>query len=375
MGVQSMEDESVTSGTDKIVRRATVGIFLILFVHMLIYAHAFMIPVVASVLAYLSLRPAQKFLQRRGLPGSIFAGVVIVAAALMLFVGATWLAKPVSDSVRLVPTAIRDLQGALREGGPGIFAEIGRAAEEAKDAVEGEEAEDTVKVEVVEGSSTVERLIDIGPALVGQVIFVLALLFFLLASGDLFTRKLVDSFSRFEDKKRSLRLLMDAQDDLGRYLAGITIINFCLGVVVGIAMLLWGLDQWIVIGFLAFVLNYVPYLGAILGAFIAGLHGYGEFHDVWPAIGVAVTYQMLSAFEGQFVTPYVIANRLKMNAPVVFFTVAFFAWIWSFIGMIVAIPVLIVIKRILDANPSTQSIGHFLAEDRRVAKGEEARAE
>lgn len=364
--------EELAVRVDKMTRRAIMGIFLILLVHMLIYAHAFLIPSVAAILVYLAMRPLQKALLRRGVPGTLFAGFVIVMASVVLFVGATWMAKPVSESVRLVPTAIRDVQVALRQGGPGVFYEIGKAAEEAKEMVEGDDTGETVKVEVVDESSAVERLINIGPALVGQVIFVLALLFFLLASGDLFTRKLVDSFDRFKDKKRSLRLLTEAQDDLGTYLGGITIINIGLGTTVAIAMFFWGLDQWIVIGFLAFMLNYVPYLGAIVGAAIAGLHGYGDFHDVWVALGVAATYQLLSGLEGQFVTPYIIAYRLKLNAPIVFLAVAFFAWIWSFVGMVVAIPILIVVKRILDANESTRAIGNFLAEDRTARRDEEA---
>ncbi|MXQ08465.1 AI-2E family transporter [Alphaproteobacteria bacterium GH1-50] len=350
---------------DKALRRATIGIFLILFVHMLIVANQFLIPVVAAVLAYLALRPAQKWLARRGISGGVFGAVVIVTVACSLLLGATWLSKPVAESVRLLPSAIRDAQSALRDGPPGIFSELTEAAKEAQEAVEegsGEdpEEEQTVKVKVVEDDKTVQQLALLGPTLLAQVVLSLALLFFLLSSGDLFTRKIIDSFDRFEDKKRSLKLLTDAQDDLGNYLGGITLINFCLGVVIAIGMYLWGIPQYMVIGFLGFALNFIPYLGAILGTAIAGLHGYGAFGDIWPALGVAATYYGASAIEGQFVTPYVIANRLRLNAPVVFVAVAFFAWVWSFIGMIVAIPILIVVKRLLDANASTANIGRFL---------------
>lgn len=365
---------------EKVVRRAVVGIFLILLVHMLIAANDFLIPVVASLLSYLTLRPPQKWLARRGVGGGIFAAFVIVGVSVLLFVGAAWLSRPVSESVRLLPTAIRDAQSVMRSGSPGIFSEIAEAAEETREAVEEGNADETedskaLKVEVVEKDRTVEQLVSIGPSLLGQVVLSLALLFFLLASGDLFSRKIVESFDRFEDKKRSLKLLNEAQDDLGNYLGAITLINICLGATIAVLMYLWGIPEYLVLGFLGFALNFIPYLGAIAGAAIAGLHGYGTFYDIWPALGVAATYYGATALEGQFITPYVIASRLRLNAPVVFIAVAFFAWIWSFIGMIVAIPILIVVKRLLDANPGTANIGRFLEGHRKVESSDETGSE
>lgn len=71
---------------------------------------------------------------------------------------------------------------------------------------------------------------------------------------------------------------------------------------------------------------------------------FSEFRELWPTFGVFFTYMALTSFEGQLMTPYLLSSRLKLNTPFVFISVAFFAWIWSVIGMVVAVPILIVAK-------------------------------
>lgn len=62
------------------------------------------------------------------------------------------------------------------------------------------------------------------------------------------------------------------------------------------------------------------------------------------------------------VTPVIISRRMHLNTTVVFLAVAFFAWIWSVMGMVVALPVLIVIKIACDETHSLRTLGRFLGE-------------
>ncbi len=115
-------------------------------------------------------------------------------------------------------------------------------------------------------------------------------------------------------------------------------------------------------GVIAFALNFIPFLGAVAGgAVFAALAAYSEFQALWPTVGVFLTYVVLTGTEGgQLITPKLLSNRLKLNTTVVFLAVAFFAWIWSVIGMIVAVPILIVVKIVLDEIEATRRIGAFL---------------
>ena len=192
--------------------------------------------------------------------------------------------------------------------------------------------------------------------------FALILLFFLVASGDLFLMKMLQSFERFSDKRRAVVVMKAIEDRLGYYLGGIALINAGLGVVIGAAMYLWGLPSAIVLGFMAFGLNFVPFLGGLMGATIAAAVAFVSLDGTWAAVGVFVTYIALTSIEGQFITPMAISRRMRLNTTIVFLTVAFFAWIWSVMGMVVALPILIVIKIICDETQSFATLGRFLGD-------------
>ncbi len=92
------------------------------------------------------------------------------------------------------------------------------------------------------------------------------LLYFLLASGDVFTRKCIELTPHFRDKRAVRVLIGDAQAAIGNYLLTVTVINVGLGVVVGSVMWLIGMPSPILWGVLACLLNFIPYVGAVFGA-------------------------------------------------------------------------------------------------------------
>jgi predicted PurR-regulated permease PerM len=65
--------------------------------------------------------------------------------------------------------------------------------------------------------------------------------------------------------------------------------------------------------------------------------------------------------EGQFVTPYFVGRSLKMNTVVIFLSIALGAWLWSVMGMLVAVPLLVTIRAFCEHVPQLQSVGDFLS--------------
>ena len=78
---------------------------------------------------------------------------------------------------------------------------------------------------------------------------------------------------------------------------------------------------------------------------------------------MALTYLGLTSLEGQIITPYFVSRRLQMNTVVVFLAVALWAWLWSVIGMVIAVPVLVVLRVLADHIPGWEKFGNFLAGD------------
>ncbi len=347
---------------------AIIGIFLLMLIQALAWSADFLTPITAAVLGYLTVGPFQRRLRRLGVPSPLTAFGIILCLSLGLAYALLTFAEPTAELIDDLPQLIQDFSKEI-SGHGGAIEKLNETADAAEKALSSDSDADAVEVKVVAQDNFIVRVVGRAPAIVGQIVFTLVLLFFLISSGDLFIVKIVESFGRFEDKKSAVAVVKLVERKLGHYLGSIMLINTGLGVTITLAMLLWGLPNPQVFGFVAFALNFIPFLGALAGAAFAALAAFSQFQELWPTIGVFLTYMALSSVEGQLITPKLLSNRLKLNTTVVFLAVAFFAWIWSVIGMIVAVPILIVVKIILDEIHATRRIGAFLGGSTGVPKG------
>ncbi|RKF17287.1 AI-2E family transporter [Roseovarius spongiae] len=327
----------------------------------MVWASSFLIPITAAILSYLVFSRPRRWLARRGLPDMLIATIFTSFLFVLLGVAIIWFAEPVVNFIDELPELARDFQQELAsEGGP--LAALNEAATAIGDAVEGETEKKPLKVEVVSDKSTTSTILTMAPSVLGQVVFAIFLTFFLIGSGDFFARRTVESIARLRDKRRAVEVIHTIEERLGRYLGGIAVINAGLGLSIGTAMWFWGLSNYIGLGVMGFVLNFVPFLGAVAGAAISGFIAYVTLGDGWIAFGAAATYMALTSIEGQVVTPLLISRRMELNTPILFLVVAFFAYIWSVIGMVVAVPILIVAKIICDEVEGLQRLGYFLGD-------------
>ena len=348
------------------------GIFLLLLVQAMIMASPFLIPVTTAILGYFILNAPRRLLQRIGIPAPVSAALFTLGLAAAVALGGMALAAPIVQFVEDIPGLVEEALAGFSSPG-GTLDAISEAADATERALEGEAAEETVQVEVVEEGGIATSVAAIAPMLLGQIVFAICLLFFLVASGDLFIQKAVQVVDRFEDKKKTVMTIRTIETRLGNYLGAIALINAGLGVAIGLAMWWWGLPSPWLIGLMGAMLNFVPFVGAVVGSCLAGVIAFVTFGDVWPALGALATYYALTAFEGQFITPTLVGHRLKLNIVMVFLAVAFFAWIWSIMGMVVAVPMLIVLKVVCDGIPRLRKIGLFLGEAEGFIPGETRR--
>lgn len=342
------------------IRIASLGIFFLLLMQTLVWASGFLLPVITAVLGYFILNRPRRWLQRIGVPPVLSATIFTILLGLTISVLLVQLSTPAAQFIEDFPSLIEEVKAKLSAAG-GALEAINEATKAAEDIAE-QTGDTSVEVKVAPSKGYLATLFSMAPAYLSRIAFFLILLFFLVSSGDLFLTKTVRSFERFSDKRRAVEVLHALEKRLGDYLGGITLINLGLGVCVAVAMFLWGMPSAVLFGFMAFGLNFVPFLGGLMGATLAAAVAFVSLDDVWPAAGVFATYIVLTSIEGQIVTPLVISRRMRLNTPVVFLSVAFFAWIWSVMGMIVALPLLIVVKIACDETRSLHTLGRFLGD-------------
>lgn len=351
-----------TTRTPKTVAIPLTGIFLILLIQGLSSGASFLIPVTSAILAYFVLSRPRRFLSQHGIPNGLVA-LGFTLLILMLVAGALiYFAEPVSDLIKRLPWLIRDVQGQIGSMSDSPIRAVAEAADAMNAVMEStEEAGETaMQVEVVDEEKTSRQILFLAPRVLSQVLFAVIFLYFLLASGDFFLHRMIESLDRVEDKSRALEVVESIERRLGQYLGAITVINAGLGLTVGALMYVWGLEQYLVIGVMAFALNFVPYVGGLVGTCIAVLLGFSQGENFWVLAGIAGSYAAATGLEGQLITPSLVSRQMQLNAPILFLVVAFFAYIWSIIGMIVAVPILIVIKIFCDEIAPLRNLGHFL---------------
>ena len=343
-----------------------LGAILLLMLFTTIYfAKDVVLPIALGLLLSLTLSPLVRGARRLGISPPLSAFVIIFLISAVIGVSVYFLGGIIADWIKEAPQFGAELRYKLSS--------LTRSMDAMQDAsaqveeIAGAGGKNVPKVAVAQPgllSNALSSVASFGTSL--AVALILALL--ILASGDLFNAKLVSALPTLKDKKRALGIVFDIERRISRYLLSLTIINAGLGLAVGIALYLLGVPYSYVWGVGAFLFNFLPFLGAIVGAALVGAYAVITFDSLPYAATVPLTYLVLSSIEGQLITPYLLGRRMELNTVSVFLTVIFWAWLWGVPGALMAVPFLVVLKVICENFEGLSVIGNFLSAREQPAK-------
>lgn len=194
----------------------------------------------------------------------------------------------------------------------------------------------------------------------GRLFVLVVSLFFMLAAGDTMLRKLVEVVPRLEEKKHVVFIAGEIEDNVSAYLFTITAINLGFGVLVGLAIWVSGLADPLLWGTVAFLLNYIPIIGPIIGSGLMFLVGLLTFEHALPALVPAAAYMALHILEGEFVTPLLLARRFTLGPLLVILSLFYWTWMWGVPGAFLSMPLLAITKIVCDRIPALAPLGHML---------------
>ncbi|MGH9360311.1 MAG: AI-2E family transporter [Thermoanaerobaculia bacterium] len=333
------------------------GLFILACLYTLYVARAFLLPVVLAVLLKFVLSPLVGGLKRLRIPEGL--GALIVLLALVGALGAAFyeLAGPAFEWMDRAPGSMRRLEEKLRE----LKAPVERMSAATERVEEMAQVGDAPPRQVeVADPSLGERLFQNVWNFSANAFVMLVLLYFLLASGDLFLRKLVRVLPTFSDRKRAVEILRQVELEVSAYLSTMTLINIGLGVAVGLAFYLLGMPNPALWAVMVALLNYVPYLGAIVGVAVMAVVAFLTFAETGEALLVPLAYLVINFVESYFVTPMILGRRLTLNPVVIFLGLTFWGWIWGITGALIAVPLLVAVKIVCDHSETLAPVGEFL---------------
>jgi len=337
---------------------ALVGLFLIALFAALYVARAFVVPIVLAMHLALVLSPAVRALRRQGLPVSAGAALVLLGlltvggAGLYLLAGptGTWMAK-LPESFRTIEYRIRDVRKPV---------EVVRQAADEVERIAADPASTRPPVVSVKTGSVMEVLLSATHALLAGIGLTVLSLYFFLAGGNLLLRKLVRVLPTLTDKKRAAEIVRATERQISAYLLTITLVNALLGAVLGGAVWLLGLPNPALWGAMAFVLNFIPFLGPLTGVVVLGVVALATLPALGRALLVPAVYFLLHSVETNLITPLVLVRRLTLNPLVMFLWLSLWFWLWGILGALLAVPMLKTLKIFCDNIPQLARVGQFL---------------
>jgi predicted PurR-regulated permease PerM len=308
----------------------TIGIFIIMCGAVLDIARPVIMPIVAAAVFGTMLGPLARLTRKWGVPSALFA-IVTVGLFLLLVQGITvMVSAPLVEWVGKAPELVQAIKAKLEalEGGYATLRNL--------QALFG--GSSGIKVDL---SGLVQPTVVFLTPTIGELLIFFTTLFFVLLDRTELRKHMILLFKDQDDRLRVIRILNDVERNLSRYIGTVTLINLAIGAITTIGAWALGFKTPFLFGALAFVCNYIPYIGpaiVTLALFAVGLISFPSlaYAAVAPALFVALT-----TFEGHVVTPSVVGRRLTLNPLGVFLSLAFWTWLWGPVGAFLSVPFLI----------------------------------
>ncbi|MEZ7828373.1 MAG: AI-2E family transporter [Brachymonas denitrificans] len=346
-----------------------------LVIFLLKWADAFFMPLVAGIFLSYTLGPIVDFLQLRlRLPRALGSAVAILA--FMGVIGgigyAVWwqaidLAESMPESINRVTRSVRQVQvdrsSSLSKLNQAAQA-VDNALKSASPAPRGSQSAAAQAAPAPERVSSLlmQRALRVVGGM-GTLGSVLLLAYFLLTAGDSFRRKTVRVVSkRWQHKRVTVELLDDIHSSVQQYLGSLVMVNLLLGLLTYVTLLAQGFRNAEIWATLAGILHVIPYVGPLLtaiGVFIAGVQQWGA---IVPAALAAGSTLVVAALVGSVAYAWILGRIANINHSAQFIALLFFGWLWGALGLLIAIPLVVVIKVIAARVDALHPVAEFLRE-------------
>jgi AI-2 transport protein TqsA len=149
---------------------------------------------------------------------------------------------------------------------------------------------------------------------------------------------------------------------VGGYLAVMTFINALIGLLTVLVLALLQVPFAPLWGLLMFLFSYIPYIGSIVVTLAVLLLSVIEFAEKpWKILSVAVLLIAIQQVLGAYVQPKLMGSRLGVSPLLILLALGFWGLVWGIIGMLLAVPLLMVLKIALENIPETQPIAKLMS--------------
>jgi predicted PurR-regulated permease PerM len=358
------EAEAIAFRRDRLLAALTLiaGCGLALAVPFALRAGAeFFLPVTAALVIAIALVPLLEWFERRRVPSALASLLCVVLFIAVANIAVMAIVLPATEWFRLLPERIGriratlepvfDVYASLEQFVDDVLQEFGSASSSAAR---------TVTVETP--NSMLDLIATSAPHAMIQMFFAILVIFFFLAGWTRMRKRTIITRTSFDGAMATARVIQQVVDATSTYLGTITLVNVTMGAVVAFLLYLLEMPTPLMWGGIIAVLNYIPYLGPIASVLLLALGGLMAFVDPWYAMLPALSFAGIHLIEANLITPLLVGRRLTINPLLILVALSFWGWVWGTTGALLAVPLLIILKTILDAAGKPDIAG-FLFEE------------
>lgn len=319
-----------------------IALFALAVLYTMRVASTFLIPIVVALLLNFLFSPVIRRMNRRGI--SNVAGAAIVTVLLFGGLGTAVfaLSGPAAGWVTRAPTSMGTVETRLRDI-TAPFARLQATGTRIQEAISLARDRNAQQVTIV-GPSLVSRLTRQVASLFAAALTIVFLTFFLLASGELFITRVIESIPLLSDKKKAVRIARDVEEGISRYLATVAVMNTAVGFATWGVLAALGMPNAPLWGAIAAVMNFIPYIGAILTVVVIAIAALASFESISQALMMPLAFLVINTLEANLVTPMIMRRQFPLNSVAIFIGLVFWYYIWGIPGALLAVPLMVTLN-------------------------------
>jgi predicted PurR-regulated permease PerM len=326
-------------------------------------ARALILPVVVAILLSFLLRPAVRMLRRARIREPIGAAIVVLGGVAILGTSIMLLSAPARSWAERAPAAMGEVERKLRRV-TASFVRWEQTAAKVEQIASGTTGPATARTPAAAPPRTpfLRRAFGGVATVFPILVSIIFLTYFLLASGDLFMRKMMRMMPKGTERELPRKISEEVETSVSRYLRTAVMINVGLGLATWGVLSLLDMPNAALWGSVAGLLNIVPYLGAMLTLVILAIAAITSFDTIGQALMVPGAFLLLNILESNIITPALMGRQFPLNTPALFIGIMFWGFIWGIAGAILAVPMMVTLKILCDHIPTLRPLGEFLGQ-------------
>ncbi|TVQ95570.1 MAG: AI-2E family transporter [Deltaproteobacteria bacterium] len=208
----------------------------------------------------------------------------------------------------------------------------------------------------------------------GSVFVILLFMIFVLLEMERIPGRIDIAFGS-QQSGQLLTIVDDVNRNVQRYILVKVVMSFLTAAFSIVAMALFGLDFFILFGAIIFFFNFIPYVGSWVATLIPMLVGILQFDSVLTVLWMGLLLVVIQTIFGSILEPRYHGRNLNLSPLLILVALGFWAWLWGVIGMVLAIPIMVVLRIVLEQWESTRPISVLMSNVSRQDVLETARLE